>query len=59
MPVLCLLTQKKSNINVASKTGNITINSKVTQENFYKEQKKSMIDFTVVTEKANIFITTK
>jgi hypothetical protein len=50
-------TLKKGNIDAASNTGTISINRKIQQEKFYKKSKKSAINFTIASIKANIFLT--
>lgn len=50
-------TLKDTNIDVASSTGSITVNKKIQQEKFYKKATNAPVNFTIVTTKANIFLT--
>tara|TARA_B110000090_G_scaffold171452_1_gene191518 strand:- start:301 stop:957 length:657 start_codon:yes stop_codon:yes gene_type:complete len=51
-------TLEATNIDVASTRGTIAINKEIQQESFYKKATKAPINFTIVTTKGNIFLTT-
>tara|TARA_B100000795_G_C22802173_1_gene442538 strand:+ start:2075 stop:2773 length:699 start_codon:yes stop_codon:yes gene_type:complete len=52
-------TLKNSNINVTSKTGKIKVDTLFYKKNYIKKIQKNKNNFSVVTIKANIFLTTK